>query len=331
MSKTVETIDFVITWVNGQDEEWLEKRSAYIAEGDSSVVRYRDYGLLRYWFRCVEKFAPWVHRIYLITDHQVPSWINKGNDKLVLVDHENYIPEKYLPTFNSNVIEFFMHRIPGLSDRFVYFNDDMFITSRVDEDYFFEGDKPKDSLVFNAVSVGDKNNAIEHIILNNLELLSRDFSKNDIMRNRDKVFRLKYGSGLIRNLLLKPWHSFTGISNPHVPISYRKETFMKVWEKYGKELEKSSCNRFRTPQDLNHWLFRYYQLFTMEFSPKSVKRDVFYSLKDDNTRFLEQVKAGKYSLVCINDDDTTLDFDKIRNELSAFFEDLLPEKSSFEI
>ena len=69
----------------------------------------------------------------------------------------------------------------------------------------------------------------------------------------------------------------------------------------------------------------------MEFSPKSVKRDVFYSLKDDNTRFLEQVKAGKYSLVCINDDDTTLDFDKIRNELSAFFEDFLPEKSSFEI
>jgi hypothetical protein len=330
MSKASGGIDFVITWVDGQDENWLKKRAQYVSDGDSSVIRYRDFGLLRYWFRSVERFAPWVNKVFLITDHQIPSWINNDNDKLVLVNHEDYIPEEYLPTFNSNVIEFYMHLIPGLSDRFVYFNDDMFVAANVKESYFFDGDLPKDSLVFNAVSVGDKNNTIEHIILNDLELLSRDFSKREIVKNRRKVYRFGYGSGLMRNLLLAPWHSFTGISNPHVPISYRKDIFFEVWEKYGNELSNSSFNRFRTEKDLNHWLFRYYQLFSMRFSPKKIKRDIFYSLQGDNSVFLKQVKRGRYSLICINDDNVDLDMDKTGKELVSFFDSMFPDKSSFE-
>ena len=93
-------IDFVITWVDGSDPAWQKKRSQFRpgeAE-DAGTIRYRDWGLLRYWFRAVENFAPWVRRVYLVTDNQCPPWLNRAHPTLVLADHRDFIPEKYLLT-----------------------------------------------------------------------------------------------------------------------------------------------------------------------------------------------------------------------------------------
>ncbi|MCD7918038.1 MAG: Stealth CR1 domain-containing protein, partial [Clostridiales bacterium] len=89
-----EPIDFVVTWVDGSDPEWQRQQQRYrsnpIDNGDAPN-RSRDWGLLRYWFRGVETFAPWVHRVYFVTCGQRPDWLNVNHPKLTLVDHQDYI------------------------------------------------------------------------------------------------------------------------------------------------------------------------------------------------------------------------------------------------
>ena len=140
-------IDFVIAWVDGNDPQWQAQKRKCLATclKDESILdqgdyRYRDWDLLHYWFRAVEKYAPWVRRIHFVTCGQIPAWMNVNHPKLHIVNHKDYIPEAYLPTFNSHTIELNMHRIEGLAEQFVYFNDDMYITRPVyPEDFFVKG------------------------------------------------------------------------------------------------------------------------------------------------------------------------------------------------
>lgn len=89
--------------------------------------RYRDYGIFNYWFRMIEKNAPWVNNVYLITNGQKPDWLNLEHPKLKLVTHREFMPKEYLPTYNSAAIELNLHRIEGLSENYLYFNDDTYL------------------------------------------------------------------------------------------------------------------------------------------------------------------------------------------------------------
>ena len=106
---------------------------------DIDENKYRDNGLLKYWFRGIEKYAPWVRRIHFITMGQKPAWLDENHPKLHLVNHTDYIPREFLPTFNSNVIELMIHKIPDLAEHFVHFNDDFFsYKSRSAVRFFFK-------------------------------------------------------------------------------------------------------------------------------------------------------------------------------------------------
>ena len=105
----MEQIDFVVTWVNNKDVDWRKRKSEFEKEYNifqdlNSEERYREWGLMKYWFRAVEKYAPWVNKIYFITEGHVPNWLDVNHPKLVHVKHEDYIEKQFLPTFNSNVI-----------------------------------------------------------------------------------------------------------------------------------------------------------------------------------------------------------------------------------
>ena len=112
-NKMEDPIDFVITWVDGNDPEWKKERDQYAAlvhgEKDNSIIRYRDWDLLRYWFRGVERFAPWVNNIFFVTWGHLPEWLNTDHPKLRIVKHSDFIPAEYLPTFSSNVFEYYFH------------------------------------------------------------------------------------------------------------------------------------------------------------------------------------------------------------------------------
>lgn len=328
-------IDFVVTWVDNTDFQWQKSKEEYYPvnkkDESNSTIRYRDWGTLKYWFRAIEKNAGWVNKIYFVTCGQIPSWLNIDNEKLVLVNHEEYIPKEYLPTFNSNVIEIFFNRIPKLSEKFVYFNDDVFVLNKIDKTYFFENNLPKDALVFNAVSVNSKNSIIEHTVLNNLEILSKYFDKKDVINNnKRKVYNLKYGKDLIKSVLLSPWKYFTGIENYHTAMPYLKSTWDMLWSKEENTLQMIGKNKFRTKYDINHWIFKYWQLFEGKFIPTSNKKNVYYDLKNDNKEFFNKIENGKINIACINDSNPELDFENVKKELIEEFKNRFPQKSSFE-
>ena len=134
-------IDFVIAWVDGNDPAWQEeKKNTRIQKGNFSVddreERYRDWDNLHYWFRGVEKYAPWVRKIHFVTWGHIPAWLDTANPKLNIVRHEDFIPGEFRPTFNSHTIEWNFHRIPNLSENFVYFNDDMFLLKPITAEAF---------------------------------------------------------------------------------------------------------------------------------------------------------------------------------------------------
>lgn len=116
-------MDFVQLWVDSNDTEWQAEFKLYAAinNGDKRDVRYRDWENLKYWFRGIEKFAPWVERVHLVTCGHYPDWLNLNCPKLNFVRHSDFIPSSWLPTFNVNTIELNLHRIKGLAEDFVFF------------------------------------------------------------------------------------------------------------------------------------------------------------------------------------------------------------------
>src|SRR3546814_855429 len=146
-------IDFVITWVDMNDPKWKQGFASYSGKIDNkknevTEARFRDHGLLRYWFRGVDKFAPWVRNIDFVTCGQQPEWLDTSHPKLRMVNHEDYIPKQFLPCFNSSLIEIYLHRIPELAEHFVYFNDDFFIINHLPETRFFTNGVPNDIASF---------------------------------------------------------------------------------------------------------------------------------------------------------------------------------------
>ena len=197
-------IDFVITWVDMEDPEWKAEFSKYSGKKDNekngvSEARFRDYGFLKYWFRGVEKFAPWVRKIHFVTSGQKPEWLDENNPKINLVNHKDYIPEQFLPTYNSVVIERYLHKIPDLAEHFVYFNDDFYIINKVSTERFFKNGLPCDIAVF---QYNPSWSQWYKRIKNNLKIINRHFDKKEVMaRDYDKWFHKSYGSKARLNYL----------------------------------------------------------------------------------------------------------------------------------
>lgn len=133
-------MDAVITYVNGLDPVWQE---SYRRTVNVPVLtkRYRDWGTLKCLLRGVETYMPFIRKVHLVvsSDSQVPDWVDRSNLHVVL--HEDIFPAGLLPVFNSGAIEMFLHRIEGLDEEFVYFNDDFFPVSPCKPEDFFENGK----------------------------------------------------------------------------------------------------------------------------------------------------------------------------------------------
>lgn len=136
-------IDIVYTWVDGSDAAWLDKYEKARQEHEpdyknNSMSRYTDHDELRYSLRSVQMFAPWARNIYIITDNQTPSWFNDKQDKVKIISHKDIFKDpSALPVFNSHAIESQLHHIPGLSEHYIYINDDIILAKPVTPDTFF--------------------------------------------------------------------------------------------------------------------------------------------------------------------------------------------------
>uniref|UniRef100_A0A4W3J058 N-acetylglucosamine-1-phosphotransferase subunits alpha/beta n=1 Tax=Callorhinchus milii TaxID=7868 RepID=A0A4W3J058_CALMI len=107
-------------------------------DDDISASRFEDNEELRYSLRSVEKYAPWVRHIFIVTNGQIPSWLNLDNPRVTIVSHQDIFRNvSHLPTFSSPAIETHIHRIPGLSQKFIYLNDDVMFGKEVWPDDFY--------------------------------------------------------------------------------------------------------------------------------------------------------------------------------------------------
>lgn len=327
-------IDFILPWVDGSDPAWCSQRDSYLPEKASAgtnACRFRDGGTLRYWFRGVERFAPWVNNVYFITWGHVPEWLNLNHPKLKIVRHEEYIPHQYLPTFNSNVIELNAHRIQGLSENFVLFNDDTFLISECDEKDFFVHGLPRDEMIERAI-IPSGWMLIDHTKVNITGMINQHFSKREVHRRRLlKSFNPKYGLRNIYSISSIIYGQFMGFRNPHIPMSHLKSTFEEVWAAEEEELSSTSSNKFRTNSDLNHWLMRYWNLCSGRFVPRSPRFGRCYTLPKDIEKACKCIRSPSCNLLCINDSTIEFDFDNLQARLLREFDRLLPDKSQYEL
>ena len=139
------SIDAVITWVDGSDKEYKKRLEKHLTTSTNYKKQYLQANEIEYCVKSILKFAPFVRRIFIVTDNQKPSF-NGLKDLIVskkvkVVDHKEIFKgyEKYLPTFNIRSIDAVLHRIEDLSEMFVYFNDDVFLINKIrEEDWFVE-------------------------------------------------------------------------------------------------------------------------------------------------------------------------------------------------
>lgn len=329
-------IDFVVSWVDGSDPDWLASRAEYasrLGETRMNEARFRDWDLFKYWFRGVERCAPWVDNVHFVTWGHIPAWLNVDHPKLKIVRHEDYIPAQYLPTFNSHAIELNMHRIPGLSRRFVYFNDDVYMLRPVQPRYFFRHGLPRDYIGLDSIFF--RKGTAGHIMAEDIEVINDHFDYPAFVRRSFfRMFNPLLGiPRLVKNVFMcaSVRKYFPGFSGRHAFMAFDKATFEEVWKAEPEKLARTCECRFRRKDNVSPWLMRYWQLAKGTFASASPSSYGCRNLRKDN---LEEtvglIRGRRYSVLCVNDNSFIEDFDGTRRAIHAAFEQILPEPSSFE-
>lgn len=318
-------IDLVYLWVAGSDPVWRAKKAA--CEKDDLLklpeatgeCRFLDNGELRYSLRSVEKFAPWIRRIFIVTDNQIPSWLNTSDPRVSVVDHREIMPHEVLPVFNSNALELYLHRIPDLSEHFLYANDDMFFGAPVTPDFFF------DSRGLPIVRLKHKS------VKRHLDQVY----PYKVYRAQQEILR-RFG----RNYTLSPHHNID---------AYCKSDFAACVEEFREQVERSAHSRFRCREDLQRSVILYYALAKGRATMRRVSslgsmrpfgawiRALFGAPRKVESRYIP-MEGGQvermyrhYSpaLFCLNDNERVTPEE--RNLSRDFLERLFPERSRFEL
>lgn len=344
--KMHDPVDFVILWVDGNDSDWLdqERKTRLIYKdlvkrhecGDGNEkCRYRDMGTLRYWFRGVEEFAPWVNKIYFVTCGQKPEWLNENNPKLVLVDHKDYIPNEWLPTFNSNPIEMNLHKIKQLSEHFVLFNDDMFLLRPVTPDLYFRDGLPylPCDMKINRTYGYD---IWSKTMFNNYCVINQNFNMREaIKKHHRKWFNIRelgFNFAMYNLICYKINKRTDSKDYEHIPVPHLKSTFEEVWNKCSDILNYTSSLRFRTNDDVNHWLMCGWNQAEGKFVPaREYSRGAARSISTKHiNEICSIIKNQSYLQVCLNDSAETDEAEECFSKIREAFEIILPKKSSFE-
>jgi len=243
-------IDAVVLWVDGDDPIHKKKRQRYSGEAlqpetkpeGSLPTRFADSGEIFYCLKLIRKNAKWINRIFLVTDQQYPSWLDQKEKKkldVTVVDHRDLFKglEQFLPTFNSSSIETNLHRIPGISDHYLYFNDDMFLLKSTNSEDYFKEHRPVMRGVW-------------------LDLPSR-WRLINFIRNpkRKRVLSMtERPIGLIgaraEHKMVTPRFGYRFFAMAHTPQPFSKHFVNKMFAKYDKSL--SNCQyRFRDRRQYN--------------------------------------------------------------------------------
>lgn len=327
-------IDIVVPWVDGSDPEWKKIHDQFVpnTNSDDAPSRYRKWDTFRFWFRAIELNAPWVRKIHFLTFKHLPTWLNTSHPKLNIVEHQEFIPNEYLPTFSSHVIELNLHRIPDLAEHFIYFNDDVYLINRAEKSDFFRNNLPCDSAILGVIKNNNTENFMPYIMLNMMAIVNMKFAKSDVFKSyHSKWFTPRYGKYLLNNIYLSPFPYFTGFRNFHSATPFCKDTFIQVWEEIPEILRTVCSHKFRSKSDVNQYLFRYWQILSGKFQPVKPRSDYITIGKASSFEIEKMVNKKSNLIVCINDDPGDFDINKQELDIKKILLKKFPNKSNFEI
>lgn len=331
-----EPIDFVVTWVDGNDPAWQRERAEVLGESalnsnGNGVCRYRDWASFRYWFRAVEEFAPWVRYVHLVTWGHVPAWLNRGCPKLRIVNHRDFMPAEFLPTYNCNPLELNLFRIPGLSEHFVYFNDDIMLTRPVSREEFFVTGMPRHTGVA-APWINRDNEIPYHLFFNGFGLANR---KNNIraciQAHPEKFFSHVYGSMLKYNV--DAWRSdgLPGMYFTHMGVPFCRSSMERTWEKYEKECIQTCSYRVRDIHQITHQIYSIEDILQGNFVPARNDWGTIVNIENmEAIRWAYESRQHKMIGLSDRDNMTTEEVDSVNRQLIALFDGIFPKVSAFE-
>ena len=336
-------IDFVVLWVDGNDPAWRAKKARFEPPEDptsqiNGEQRFRDWGLMKYWFRGVEKFAPWVRKVHFVSDDQYPDWLDRNAPKLACVPHRCFIPEQRLPLFNSCAIEMHLHRIPGLAEHFVEFNDDMFLGRPICPKDLFPNGKPISCVRLSALGTIYPRQVYAHRLMNEAAVVNAHHDWRKTVFRNPRLFlsvRLNGFSSVLANAMVSCLLACPSIKDVHLPYCLSKSSLLDAWNAEPAVLGETAAHRFRNLADVSARVFRDWQIASCSFSPR--RSDAigqrYYATPNGVERLCNAITSKKHIFVCANDEEalSSNDYEMVRRKITAAFETILPEKSSFEI
>jgi len=308
-------IDLVYLWCDGNEPAFRKRREKYQKECGKTLskengnCRYVQIDELKYSLRSVEKFVPWINRIYIVCDRQIPVWLNVNHPKIFVIDHSEIIPKEYSPLFNSTAIECFIGKIKGLSEHFLLANDDTFFGRSLKPSFFFDDSGRAKVRVVKAEPCDD---------------MYGGFLKNAV----EKIQR-KFGV------------SFLHIMPHHNIDAYLKSDYNEAFDAFNDDVQRTATHRFREADDLHRFVVSLYMLY----KASAVLKDTSYvlggrffrhfglakrdSLTLDNYKNLNKIRSCRPGLFCINDTENSQPED--RKKVQCFLEEMFPYKSEFEL
>lgn len=341
-------IDFVLPWVDGADSQWLAEKNRYLPaqtayQDATSNSRYQDLGTLRYVLRSIAQNCPWYHRIYLLTAGHYPSWLDIHHPKIRLVTHQElFIRPQNLPVFNSSAIEMNLVNLHGLSEHFVYLNDDTVMLRPVPPERLFRHGLPVDFLCHGWLK---RNRLFTRLrgssswvaaLNNNLRLINQVNSVRDL--DKRFLFAPSYSvADKISNALLRyVYRRYFWLAHWHLPQPYTRTTLQQVYQHFQAAMLACSQNRFRAANDLTVYLNRYWHLSTGQFVAE--KHHDGWVQNIDSLATLQRTiarldAAPDIRFVCLNDAfqaSTAAELTAFKDMQAAFFTRYLPQPAEFE-
>lgn len=307
-------IDLVYLWVNGNDPAWLAKRNTCIGKpieklGTDCEGRYADNDELKYSLRSIEMYAPWIHKIFIVTDNQIPIWLDTFHPKIKVIDHKVIMPEISLPCFNSSLIEHFIYKIPELSEHFLYSNDDMFLNKPVTPSTFFA----KDGLPiirlnfrpFRKLSLSFKR-----------KILKKELSNyNQIIHNAALLVENKYGT-------------YFGGKAHHNIDAYLKSNCLYIGKLFTQEIKTTYTNHIRNTNDIQRSLYSYAALAQKRGHLHYVTQRTSFRFHIHKEKHYAKLEKYNPTFFCMNDSEFANYEDRLKTK--AFLEKRFPKKSQFE-
>jgi hypothetical protein len=310
-------VDVVYTWVDGSDPAWAARKAAAeggVPSGDLNEFshnesRFLSRDELRYSLRSLDAYAGWVRHVYLVTDQQVPAWLDTSNPRITVVDHRDLFAGRgRLPTFNSHAIESQLHHIRGLSDHYLYLNDDVFFGRPVGPERFFAG--------------------------NGLAYFFPSTAKLGLGATGSFDRPVMSGGKNNRDLVHKAFDRTITNKFKHVPITQRRDVLLDLEERYPDEFAETARHQFRDPTDISiASSLHHYHAFLTGRAVEGRLRYFYADIGAPETprRLRRLLRSRDHEVFCLNDHDSSgLDAVVQNRMLHDFLDSYFPLPSSFE-